>query len=160
MKLSDAMQKALDELIKGNVKWQDVNGNTLKALDSRGLLDMERKVPNQDGLAASTVPMRKVPVRVFGKPVTYSAPYLEGENKETAVAKYDTFTMPKNTEMIVTFGFEFKDRKRIRYVLEGYINMGGKLRFIKVYEAPHMESIERLMPILEETDGRTLEATT
>jgi hypothetical protein len=139
-KLSDAQVKGIDSLILG----ESVNGNTLKSLKSRGLVNKEGLV-TQDGLKFTSLPTQEVDVITFGKDVIYTGTFTD-EDKRTWQA---TYNFPKGTEMLVVSAIP---NKKYRAVYEGIIVADNKKVRVTMYRHPHFKLEQRLFPVVEDED--------
>lgn len=147
-----ATKEALAELyqiIQGYQQWENVHPRRKVSLIRDGYWNEEKGIATESGLIESGTEVNHVPVRVFTSDFIYNAPYRD---EETGKTQTYPLHIKAGTEMIVQFGREVYDtpRKRKRILLDGVINLDGRLFGIRVWETGTMLAETQIMPVFEE----------
>lgn len=146
-----AQQKAIDDLIDGSVSIDKVHHATRDGLLRNGWINDEGVV-TQLGLQHTMHPVREVSIVTLGKAVPYVHQFYKEDTRDVVRR---SITIPKGTEVLVTFVNDTK--KRRNRTLEGLVMTTEGNMWVRLYLASHMKFSKRLMPDMEAIRGNKTE---
>ena len=133
LKPTKAQTLAIDSLIEGTKRTDDLHKSTLAVLHREGWVKDGHVTP--EGVQHTTLPTIPANIVTFGKAVPYSRGVI-----------------PKGTQMLVQFVNRIRGIKN-RKLITGVINTKEGAITLKVYYQTHMTFSEVLMPDMEAIRG-------